>query len=67
MTPEVEFSQPLSIDNPYYHGKVEPAKASSPANSADKTTSTSRHKGPQVVLNPYVKPSLASTGLAATR
>jgi hypothetical protein len=67
MTPEVEVSEPLSINNPYYHGKVEPAKASSPARPADKTTSTARPKGPKVVLNPYIKPSLASTGLAATR
>jgi hypothetical protein len=60
MTPEVEFSQPVTINNPYFKGeKVEPAKLEQKASRADRTTSVTATKGPQVVLNPFVKEPLA--------
>lgn len=67
MTPEVEISQPLSIDNPYYSGKVEEAKTKAQPAPADKTTSTKAPTSPLVVINPYVKSQLAPSSLAATR
>jgi hypothetical protein len=67
MTPEVEVSQPVTIDNPYYSRKVEPANLKSAPAPADKTTSVKPTKGPLVVLNPYVHDSLAPSELAATR
>jgi hypothetical protein len=60
MTPEVEFSQPVTINNPYFKGeKVEPAKLERRAEGADKTTSVTPLRGPQVVVNPFVRESLA--------
>jgi hypothetical protein len=60
MTPEVEFSQPVTINNPYLKGeKVEPAKLQRKSTPADKTTSVTSTKGPRVVLNPFVKEPLA--------
>ncbi len=69
MTPEVEFSQPVTINNPYFKGeKVEPAKLQRKSTPADKTTSTAPTKAPQLVLNPFVNQQpLAPFGLAATR
>jgi len=62
MTPEVEYAEPVTINNPYFKGeKIEPAKLERKAEHADKTTSLVPAKGPQVVLNPFVKEPLASS------
>jgi hypothetical protein len=72
MTPEVEGGGPLEIQNPYYEGDAQEAEpvpspteeAPAPANP---TTSVQPPSGPLMVVNPFVKGSLAPSRLAATR
>jgi hypothetical protein len=57
MTPEVEMAEPLTINNPYFHGAspVESAgSAPKDAPKVDQTTAAPAPK-PQLILNPYVE------------
>jgi hypothetical protein len=72
MTPEVEVGGPLEIQNPYYEGDVKeaepvPAPSEEAPAPANPTTKVQAQRGPLMVVNPFVKGSLAPSRLAATR
>jgi hypothetical protein len=54
MTPDVECSQPATINNPYYSDEVEQPAAEAEAAPADETTSLTVPAAPLVINNPFV-------------
>jgi hypothetical protein len=70
MTPEVEVGGPLEVQNPYFEGDAtdaEPVPAPQEEAPANPTTSVQPPSGPLMVVNPFVKGSLAPSRLAASR
>jgi hypothetical protein len=57
MTPEVEFVEPLAIDNPYFSGSTEVESAEAAEAAVDQTTAAPATAGPLVIVNPYVAPA----------
>jgi hypothetical protein len=57
MTPEVEFVEPLAIDNPYFSGATEAESAEAAEAAVDQTTAAPASAGPLEIVNPYVAPA----------
>jgi hypothetical protein len=54
-TPEIEFVEPLAINNPFFKGEEKPATAkNAPEAPADRTTSAPPAPRPLTIINPFV-------------
>jgi hypothetical protein len=65
MTPEVELTQPETIENPYFKGEEvpqpNPDEATGTSATVDRTTQARRPNEPLVIVNPFYQSSGAAT------